>query len=210
MYGTLAAFLKHISLSTAITDSILFPTSDLKKQLNLPTTATDDDTFLNNAASVARKYIESNIGGGFAVRLQTKELNLNRFPSSGLGEVEIPVPQFNSIESVKYYDGTNTLQTLASTDYRLIERGNGYTAKLYPLIDDVWPATKYRQDAVQIRFNCGSTCSSDVSPTISHAVKLLVAHWYENRGAVIVGTISKEMEFGINSLLATNEYGFYG
>lgn len=207
---TLAAFTKHVSYSTAITDATLFPTSDVKKQLNLPSTATEDDTWLGNAVSVARTLIERMIAGGFAIRLQTKQLILNKFPSSDNGEIEIPFPPFNSITSFQYYDGVNNSTSLASSDYRVIDPGNGSRAKVYPLVDEVWPEYKNRKDAVSITFTCGSTASSDVSPTIKHAVNILVDHWYENRGALIIGTISQEMELGLQSLINANGYGFYG
>lgn len=34
------------------------------------------------------------------------------------------------------------------------------------------------------------------------AVYLLIAHWYENRQAVVVGTISKDLEFSLKSILS--------
>jgi uncharacterized phiE125 gp8 family phage protein len=209
---TLAAFTKHVSFSTAVTDATLFPTSDLKKQLNLPSTATEDETWLTNAASVARSLVERSIPGGIAIRLQTKQLILNKFPTSydDEGEIELPFPPFNAVSSIKYYDESNNSTSLASSDYRVIDPGNGNRAGLYRLIDKVWPTTRLRKDAVTVEFTCGSTCSTDVSPTIKHAVSLLVSHWYENRSATFVGVVSKEMELGLQSLLAANGYGFYG
>lgn len=207
---TLAAFLTHVSYSTAVTDATLFPTSDLRKQINLPSTATEDDTWLANAASVARRLVEASITGGYAVRLQTKTLCLNKFPSSEDGEIEIPYPPFNALSTITYYDGNNSSTGLASSNYRLIDPKDGNRAKLYPPIDGVWPETKTRQDAVSITYTCGSTCSTDVPPTVKQAVLMLVDHWYENRGVILIGTISKEIEFGLQSLLASNGYGFYG
>jgi hypothetical protein len=34
------------------------------------------------------------------------------------------------------------------------------------------------------------------------AVLMLVAHWYENREAIVVGTISSEVSLGVNQLLS--------
>ena len=34
---------------------------------------------------------------------------------------------------------------------------------------------------------------------------MLVSHWYENREAVLTGTVSKEVELGVSSLLAMLE-----
>lgn len=33
------------------------------------------------------------------------------------------------------------------------------------------------------------------------AVMMLVGHWYDNRGIVVVGTITKEMEISFNSII---------
>lgn len=33
------------------------------------------------------------------------------------------------------------------------------------------------------------------------AVKLLIGHWYENRSAVVVGTVSKDLEFSLINII---------
>ena len=38
------------------------------------------------------------------------------------------------------------------------------------------------------------------------AVKLLVAHWYENRQAVIIGQVSKQLEYSLQAILAQLMY----
>lgn len=209
----LAAFTKHVGYSTAVTDATLFPSSELKHQINLPSTATDDDTWIASAVSAARSLLERSVPGGLAIRLQTKQLVLNKFPSSEDGEIELPFSPLVSSSSeitITYYDGNNSSTTLATSDYRLINPGNGYRAKLYPAIDKTWPVSKSRQDAVAIEFDCGSTSSANVEPTIKHAMNMLVTHWYENRSAMVVGTITKEIELGLETLLMANGYGFYG
>ena len=205
------ALSKHVSYSTSIKDITLFPTSDLKQQLNLPSTATEDDAWLESAVGAARSLVERSVTGGIAVRLQTKQYILNKFPSTGDGEIELPFAPLVSSSSeitISYYDGSNN--STDTTSFRVIDPGLGHKAKLYPSIGEVWPATKARQDAVTIEYQCGSTGSTTVSETIKHAIKLLVTHWYENRSAVMVGTITKELEFGLNALLNANGVGFYG
>jgi len=207
----LSSFNRLVGYSTAITDAVLFPASDLKHQLNLPSTGTDDDVWLATAAMAARQLIERSICGGFAIRLQTQQLCLNKFPSSEDGEIELPLPPLVSSSSeisISYYDGNNN--STDTTSFRLIDPSNGHKAKLYPNIDEVWPATRLRQDAVTIQYQCGSTTSSNVSPTIRQAVNVLVTHWYENRSAILIGSISKELEFSLNALLNANGVGFYG
>lgn len=38
------------------------------------------------------------------------------------------------------------------------------------------------------------------------AVKLLISHWYENRDAVLVGSISKPLEFSLNCMIIQLQY----
>lgn len=38
------------------------------------------------------------------------------------------------------------------------------------------------------------------------AVKLLVSHWYENREAVLIGNISKTIEFSLSTILTQLKY----
>jgi len=200
------------SYSSDVTDQVLFPTSDFKRQLNLPSTGIEDDAWLYDAVSAGREYIERAIQGGYAVRLQTRILTLDKFPSTGDGRIYFAYPPFSELNATdfKYYDGNNQSTNLASTDYREFNPGNGQLAFIEPAVDKVWPATKDRYDAVQITFSCGSTCNVNVPYTIRQAIKLLVAHWYENREAVLIGTISKEIELGLQSLLQRNNYGYYG
>lgn len=37
-------------------------------------------------------------------------------------------------------------------------------------------------------------------------VKILISHWYENRNAVTVGSISKKLEFSLSSLIFQLQY----
>lgn len=38
------------------------------------------------------------------------------------------------------------------------------------------------------------------------AIKLLVSHWYENRDSVLIGSISKKLEYSLNSILIQLQY----
>lgn len=45
------------------------------------------------------------------------------------------------------------------------------------------------------------------SSLYSLAVKLLANHWYENREVVVIGSISKNLEYSLNSILFALKYG---
>jgi hypothetical protein len=76
-----------------------------------------------------------------------------------------------------------------------------------PLKDTTWPATYDVVNGVRVRYEVGYTMPSDspndrpVPQPIITAMKLLLAHWYENREAVIIGTIQTELGMAVESLL---------
>lgn len=49
--------------------------------------------------------------------------------------------------------------------------------------------------------------NSDLKELAFMACKLLVAHWYENRSAIAVGTITKEIEFTVSNIYFQLKYG---
>ncbi len=61
-----------------------------------------------------------------------------------------------------------------------------------------------RDDAVRIDYEAGyGPEPGDVPPSVAHAVKLLVGHWYRNREDVIVSQASpKSLPMGVGALLA--------
>jgi uncharacterized phage protein (predicted DNA packaging) len=47
-----------------------------------------------------------------------------------------------------------------------------------------------------------SGCDESTNPELyALAQKLLISHWYENRGVVAVGTVTKTLEFSLQSLI---------
>jgi uncharacterized phiE125 gp8 family phage protein len=50
---------------------------------------------------------------------------------------------------------------------------------------------------------------TDVPAAIRHAMLMLVGFWYDNRSTVLVGSISKELEFAVSSLLDSQKWGSY-
>lgn len=105
----------------------------------------------------------------------------------------------DSVTFVKYYDTSNVLQTLSSSYYTVpaftepaqIRLAYGYT----------WPSVYDRADAVRVEYITGYA-DGDCPPALRQALAMLAAHWIENREAVLVGTISKPIEFAVEALCA--------
>jgi len=83
----------------------------------------------------------------------------------------------NAITEVKYYDDSNSLQTLASTEYFLSQGCPDYLIRQYNVS---WPGIHRRADAVQITY----TSTPEVESGIKTKVLQAVAYQYENRSLV--------------------------
>ena len=63
---------------------------------------------------------------------------------------------------------------------------------------------KNTPDLVDDKFNkvtINGTVSNDINPPLTHAIKMLAAHFYENRRAVVVGTITAVIPLGIKAII---------
>lgn len=101
-----------------------------------------------------------------------------------------------AVSSVKYFDADDAEQTVSASDYYVAS----YTNARFKIVPKTsWPATKDgRPNSVIVEFTCGYAA---VPENIKQAARLLVGHYYENREAVIVGTIGSELPMAYNSLV---------
>lgn len=102
-----------------------------------------------------------------------------------------------SVTHVKYYapDAT-TLTTMSSNDYRVC---TDCAPGFLQLTGDI-PALDDRPDAIQIDFVAGHGRAIDSPPGVRHAIKLLVAHLYEERKPLAFATPSA-LPFSLQSLI---------
>lgn len=101
-----------------------------------------------------------------------------------------------SITSVQYYNTAGSLTTLDTSKYYVqIHRDN--TCLIF--FHDTPDLEDYNARPIEITASVGLTASQP----IKHAMRMLVAHWYENRRAVVTGTITAEIPMGVHSLLNT-------
>jgi len=127
--------------------------------------------------------------------LSEKEITL-KFPGFTDHPVITTTP-VRSIEAIRYLDETGAEQTL--TGFRL------HGATILPLVGGAWPTTLDRSDVeVDLTVGYGGEDIGEAPPSLKQAALLLVAHQYENRESVIVGTIASKLPHGVEAL--THQY----
>lgn len=158
----------------------------------------DEDGLITSLITVARAVAEAYTNR--ALVTQTLELTLDAFPG-GDGIIELPRPRLQAVTSVTYVDESGLARTMTTSEYQVDARAE--PGRVAPAYGTTWPATREQFNAVTIRYTAGYGAAAAVPESIKAAIKLLVAHLFENREPVNVGSIVNELPFAVEALLNT-------
>lgn len=137
-----------------------------------------DDTYLNALITVARETVEN--WTNRALVSQTWKAYYPKF-----GVLILPKPKAISVTHVKWYDTTDTAQTIAASiwDADLVSEP-AYITLAY---QQQWPVIVARTTLpIEVQFVCGYADAASVPNSIKQAMLLLIGHWYRNRENVII------------------------
>lgn len=158
----------------------------------------DDDALITAFITAARETVE--LIARRALINQTWDLVLDAFP--GEDRLTLPRPPLSSVTSITYVSSAGVSAQVAAASYYVdtqsepgrVVLNTGYS----------WPATTLRiASGVTVRYVAGyGAAASAVPERYKVAIKLLVAHWYENRAAVETsGAAPQEVPLGVVALL---------
>ncbi len=159
----------------------------------------DDDTLISAMVKAAIGALDGWTGVlGRCLVTQTWRQDVWDFPGSG--DLRLPFPDVSSV-TVKYFDGTNVEQTLASGNYELLADARGSLVRQSST--GSWPGVYDRSDAVRVTFAAGYGGAADVPETLKAAIKLMVGDMYRNRETAAAGQISQiPMSTTVDMLIA--------
>ncbi|WP_319528981.1 head-tail connector protein [uncultured Cohaesibacter sp.] len=105
------------------------------------------------------------------------------------------------LQSISYFDRDGTEQALNVETVRIERRVIETVAALKP--GKSWPDdADFGEGLITVTWKAGYVDAASVPPAIKHAMKLLIGHWFENREAVIVGSINSNLQLAVESLIA--------
>ena len=163
----------------------------------------EEDTLLARLVDAATRHVEQRTRR--ALITQTWRLSLDEFPCEA---IYVPRPPLIAVSSIAYIDEEGDSQTLSSALYRV--DAARHPGRITPAWGESWPVALAIVNAVTVTHTAGYGSSpSDVPEDLRHAVLLLASHWFDERGAVLVGSISKTIEFAVESLCEPYEVESY-
>jgi len=192
----------HLDLYTAPTEE---PISLPEAKVQARVTQSEDDEYIADLITLAREYVELNIPGGRQLCTATWEYVADCLPC-GRERLELPKPPLASVTSITYYDESDTSTVMPSSDY-VVTTPTSLPGSIQPAIGANWPATALRDDAVTIRFVAGYGGASAVPMRAKQAMKMLVAHWYDQREPVSDKPMT-DVPLSVENLLQSMGWGF--
>ncbi len=153
-----------------------------------------DDAAVTSMIVAAREMVENDTGRRIVT--QTWDMYLDRFPI-GFRDMRCPWGPWQSISSIKYIDLSGTQQTWGSTHYGL--DSTSFEPRIYLQWADIYPVPRPIQNAIVIRHVSGYTSPPE---SLKHAIRVLVAHWYDQARSMSSGLEIKSVPKAYESLIA--------
>lgn len=162
----------------------------------------DDDALIGGLVSAAVATIEAQTGKFLSPKSFTQELK--RFPCDYPYSIALNRGPVTAISSVKYDPADGSAEaTISVSDYRLTEGyGASFNGALQPAYGESWPVPLDGTGVVRITGTAGY--GEGEAPDLDQAALMLVAHWYQNREAVVAsgGAASAvELPLGVEMLI---------
>lgn len=182
------------------------PLTLAEAKAHLRVDSTDDDAYISSLIIVARQYAETYTAR--AISLATYLFSLDEFPD---GQIVLPNPPVQSIESITYIDADGVEQSLGEGSYDV--DFNHEPCRIAPAFNTSWPGTRAVPAAVKITFTAGypgvgsgSAEESTIPASIKQACLLMIGHLYENREQVADRQMY-EVPQAAQALLGMNSWG---
>lgn len=174
----------------------LEPVSLAEAKAHLRVDGNAEDTLVQSLILTSRLHIEAALG--LALITQGWSWYLDAWPPGR--DLPLPMRPVQSVSAVRVYASDDTPATVAPADYML--DGAGTPPRLVRKGAATWPRPGRAANGVEIAFTAGyGSLGADVPAPIRQALLLLVAHWYEHRDPIEVGSPAARIPASVSDLL---------
>jgi len=158
----------------------------------------DDDDVISALIAAARLYVEAQTRR--ALITQSWRLVLDNWPQSGRIEVR-PAP-LRTLAAARVYTGLSTTQTVNVAAFVVETAGS---ALIFAPNFGPWTLPQPARTAAGIELDVTAgygDAAIDAPEPLRQAIRLLIAHWYENRGLATTGANYALLPATVPALLA--------
>jgi uncharacterized phiE125 gp8 family phage protein len=155
----------------------------------------DDDAVIASLIAAARSHVEAMTR--CALIAQTWRFVLDRWPKDG--RVTPGRGPLRTLTAARVYDSAGTA-TVVDVGMFVVDKASGVIAS------SAWglPAPGRATAGIELDIEIGfGTAATDVPDALRHAVRTLVAHWYENRGLIAIGQSVAMMPASVSAMIAS-------
>jgi uncharacterized phiE125 gp8 family phage protein len=180
----------------------VFPVSldEAKSHLDMPSSATEKDDLINTLIGAATAHLDGPAGIlSHCLCEQVWQQDYDAFAA----RLCLPFRPIIDVDvdpcGVFYLDADGLEQTVDPVNYRLITIDRVTYVEFigdyeFPTIGDPAPAVK-------VVFRAGYA-GDEIPNPLKAAIKLLVRHWFDNPGAVVVGVTVAALPFAVDALIS--------
>lgn len=156
----------------------------------------DDDAIISSLVSAARNHVEALTRS--ALIAQTWRLVLDRWPDGG--RIVPRIGPLRALAVARVFSAANEASAI-DPEIFVIDAATGVIAA------PSWslPVPGRSVAGIELDLDVGFGASgADVPPTLLQAIRMLVAHWYENRGLIAIGQSVLMMPASVNAMISSH------
>lgn len=168
--------------------------SDAKAYLRVETD--DDDAVIASLIAAARSHIEAM--SGCAMLTQTWRLVRDCWPADG--RMKLKLAPLRAVIAARVYDEAGVAHAVDPENF-VLDAARGIIAMRAVSLPQPGRATAGIEIDITVGFGAAG---SDVPPALMQALRMLLAHWYDNRGLITIGSSVAVMPPSVNALIASH------
>lgn len=154
----------------------------------------DDDTVIASLIAAARNQVEALTRS--ALIAQTWRFVRDQWPTDG--RIRLGRGPLRSLVAVRVYDSAGNASTVDVGTFVIDKAAGTIASPSWAL-----PAPGRTSAGIELDVEIGfGAAATDVPDVLRHAVRTLVAHWYENRGLIAIGQSVAMMPASVNAMIA--------
>lgn len=154
-----------------------------------------EDVLINSLILTSRLHIEAALG--LALITQGWTLVLDAWPKQV--SVTLPIRPVQMIDALRVLDADGVATNVPPSHFVL--DGKGLPPRLVRTAP-VWPVPGRAAGGIEIDFTAGfGPLAADVPAPIRQALLMLIAHWYEHRDPIEIGSVEANIPASVSELL---------